>query len=103
VPEHRVWPDSPSLPKLRQGILDGEKSRLRNDSVGNAALVSGSRVIGGIKKRPKVNAEMGAQYVRAAVDRIAEDRLGPIDFPPHVDVLRSLAREKKTDWASLRL
>ena len=96
--QHGLRTDSPAHPELCQSVLDGEDSGLRNDGFGYAPLGFLSGAVWRIKQSAQVGAEMRQENFCAAIDGFAENRLGVVNFPGHIRVLRALTGKKKINF-----
>jgi hypothetical protein len=95
VPNHRGGGEAPRHPETGERIIDGEYRRLREPSLPEL-LGSDLRILGpGIEKPPEIETKRALQKRRAPVHFLAEQGLGLIKLPSHVDVLGSLPREQE--------
>ena len=94
VADHRRGPHAPAHPQPGQRVLDHEERRLASQAAELAVrrlapAVAAGCSSGGRRSRPRC----GARQLGAAVDRLAEDRLGLVQLAAHAGVLRALPGE----------
>src|ERR1035441_9084202 len=93
VTHHRGRLDAKGHPPARQGILDGEESRLRKPCLIQSFRSGILFLLSRIESLEQIDAERSLKLLRAEDKGVAKNLLVPAKFEPAVYILRTLAGE----------